>query len=251
MHAPLEMDHVWSRLLWFPMYTLLDVGAGISMRRSESLRATEGASLCIAVNKILISQQVSFVEVWSMYAWDCTIWFCQVELYKLLNCLHIIEQLLVLQSSQDPRSFILSHFFVVPLFSFGGVRGAGWGRGGNMHVQRQLLWIFMLQFNWKSWSFLAFLNEATVRAVVLQWLQKSNVFSQEIRKIFPCPTLLFVWKVKMCPTTLLVLLHKTTTRKRGLLQNPHWKRFSEISFLKIVPSTLYVEGIPPMNLKHN
>jgi hypothetical protein len=45
------------------MFTLLDVGAGISMRRSESLRATEGASLCIAVNKILISQQVSFVEV--------------------------------------------------------------------------------------------------------------------------------------------------------------------------------------------
>ncbi len=103
-HAPLEMDHVWSRLLWFPMYTLVDVGAGISMRRSESLRATEGACLCIAVNKILISQQVSFVEVWSMYAWDCTIWFCQVELYKLLNCLHIIEQLLVLRRSQDPRS---------------------------------------------------------------------------------------------------------------------------------------------------
>jgi hypothetical protein len=49
----------------------------------------------------------------------------------------------------------------------------------------------------------------------------------------------------------LVLLHKTTSRKRGLLQNPHWKRFSEMSFLKIVPSTLYVEEIPPMNLKHN
>jgi hypothetical protein len=63
MHAPLEMDHVWSRLLRFLMFTLLDVGAGISLRRSESLRVTEGASLCIAVNKILISQQVSFVEV--------------------------------------------------------------------------------------------------------------------------------------------------------------------------------------------
>lgn len=55
----------------------------------------------------------------------------------------------------------------------------------------------------------------------------------------------------MCPTTLLVLLHRTTTRKRGLLQNPHSKMFSEMSFLKIVPSTLYVEEIPPMNLKHS
>jgi hypothetical protein len=55
----------------------------------------------------------------------------------------------------------------------------------------------------------------------------------------------------MCPTTLLVLLHRTTTRKRGLLQNPHWKMFSEMFFLKIAPSTLYVEEIPPMNLKHS